>query len=143
MRTQIILIIAMIFLSVTSRAQKKAIYYYVDTAVHVPKVEIGIEGKVLTYYHFFYQVYHDSPRELSFTYRNDRNISEIVLSKPKHQYWSFNKLVKTIRKVDENGYFNKVYDIFFVEALPNNRYITNKVGMVANKSFPVQSSSKK
>lgn len=64
---------------------------------------------------------------MQFSYRIGKDIplAPVVNSKPIHQYTNWTTLQELIIK--NHKYFNDIYDLYIVEALPGNRYKTNKV----------------
>lgn len=106
------------------------LYFLADTT-NTPKesrfMSIGKISPFTSGYTIFCKCLVPYQNHLQFSYRIGKDIplAPVVNSKPIHQYTNWTTLQELIIK--NHKYFNDIYDLYIVEALPGNRYKTNKV----------------
>ena len=132
-RTFLLALLAM-FLSLKSFTQtRKNVLYFLADTVNVEFnnriLEIGTEGKILSYYSFFCKcMLPEGKQNLTFVYRNDTNENIASDRKPNVHFSSWQQLADIIGKVGIS--FDSKYDFYIVEVIPGRKYKMNKVTLV-------------
>lgn len=118
-------------------AQDNNLYFMVDT-VSIPKEQRIVKifkSTSLTYsYEFFCKCVEPYKVNLSFFYIYNKKRPEGITSdyKPNYKYLSLQELFGLVEK--NKNYFDKNYNLYITELLPNKKYMTNLVKM--NKYRP-------
>lgn len=118
-------------------AQDNDLYFMVDT-VSIPKEQRIVKiykSTSLTYsYEFFCKCIEPYKVNLSFFYVYNKKRPAGIISdyKPNYKYLSWQELFELAEK--NKNYFDRNYNLYVVEVLPNKKYMTNLVKM--NKYRP-------
>jgi len=133
-KLSLIILFVCFYINVFSQGTNKKIYFLADT-ISVSKenrvLKHGYVDNVFEYFFvFFCKCAYPYKNYVTFSYVNKKGEkkAEIVLEKPKHRYSSVKELMDMVN--EHHKFFDDVYDLYIVEALPGNKYRTNKVNFV-------------
>lgn len=104
--------------------EKKKLYFYADT-ITISKGNRVLEiQKQIEVFYIFYCKCLISKKDIVFSYIANKENKPTNI-KPKAEYISWKELLK---RYDNNpAGFDKNYDLYITERLPNNKYLQNKV----------------
>ena len=109
------------------------IYFLADT-INTSKENQVLRIEPLNFFEYMFTFYCTCAppykNYVSFSYitKKGEKKANIVSKKPNYPYISFKKLMDIAGKY--HRYFDDSYDLYITEALPNNKYRTNKVKFV-------------
>jgi hypothetical protein len=135
----IVKILLLVTLSSLTYGQKKQLYFLADT-INTNKLnryfEISNEGKAIQYYMFYCKCIAPYKQNIIFIYRP--NITKPMVSDklPNYHYSSWMELSNLFS--DKGKGFNDFFELFIVEALPNKKFMTNRVNLFIKKEQVVQ-----
>ncbi len=139
MKTKTFIVLAVGLLNILGNKaiaqENNNLYFLVDT-ISIPKEHRIVKiykSTSLTYnYDFFCKCVAPYKVNLSFFYVFNKKNGMILNYKPIHKYISWQELLELVKK--NQNYFDKNYNLFITELLPNKKYMTNLVKM--NKYRP-------
>lgn len=119
--------------NVFSQKTGNKIYFLADT-INISKENRFLKIETISFFehHFIFYCKCTPPYKnyVRFVYINKKGVklSEIVSIKPNYSYVSFKELMDIVAL--NHIYFDDNYELYITEALPGNKYRTNKVSFV-------------
>ena len=131
-----IILFVCFYTNLFSQGTNKKVYFLADTLSVSKENNVLKHGYVDNAFEYFFTFFckcaYPYQDYVIFSYINKKGEpkAEIVLEKPKYRYSSFKELMDMVN--EHHKFFNDVYDLYMVEALPENKYRTNQVKFVGH-----------